>query len=275
MKELEILDKADREFIKQAIAICDRLDPNAVLLLTGSRAAGFVGAGADLDLWILGNKKDLTPEEQNAYATNGSLFVDRGDLRAHYEFFDITDLTESLQQWFDEKMWIVSQAKFIQGNRGIIDDLKECCAAYPHEVAEKKLKWLVANCRANFSSFPKSGDSKPIAGFMVLGRIIEYLCKMCCIAQYTPFPYTKWLVRVAKETQLGTKVVPLIERSMAEFETSPFLPVDTLAPDWPPRRELMNAFNVSLVELQIMGWDVPWLDDPWKAVDNKTRHPMP
>ena len=42
--------------------------------------------------------------------------------------------------------------------------------------------------------------------FVAAGNVIESLCKICCVADRQPFPYSKWLVEAAKRTQMGATI---------------------------------------------------------------------
>ena len=170
-----------------------------------------------------------------ALRQDGELFVDRGDMRAHWSFFDADLLPKRLESWPDEMLWILRNAKVISGNPGTVASLQRRFATYPDEIASRKLKWLVGGYRALLSSFPKAGESKPMMSIVVRGKLVECLCKICCIGHRRPFPYTKWLVRAARETDLGANVLPWVERSMEAMKHTPFLPVDLLSPEWPTR----------------------------------------
>ena len=101
---------------------------------------------------------------------------------------------------------------------------------------------------------------------MICAQIVECLCRLCCIAEYTPFPYTKWLVRAAGQTRLGERVMPLVDAAQEELRLSPLLPVETLAPQWPPRQKLKAAFDRALAQLAAWGWSDEWIEQPWLAV---------
>ena len=58
------LDPVDQLFLDSAIQLCDNLDEDVVVLLVGSRAAGFAGPESDLDLWIVGDKDRLLDEQR-------------------------------------------------------------------------------------------------------------------------------------------------------------------------------------------------------------------
>lgn len=275
MRELEALNREDRAFVADSIRACERLGSGAALLLVGSRAAGFAGTGSDLDLWLLGSRADLSPEERAIFDANGELFVDRGDLTAHRTFLDTEILTAELSRWNDEKMWVLATSKPVHGNGEAALRLKERFRNYPRDVARRKLRWLVGSSRALLSSIPKSGERRALAAIPVLGRIVESLCRICCVADETPFPYPKWLVRVASDTRLGSSVVPAIEDALGALESSPRLPADVAASDWPPRRALMQAFRVALEGLPRLGWRDDWIDDPWLAVSEFHSRPTP
>lgn len=261
--------------MQRAVAACERLGPEAVLLLVGSRAAGFAGPGADLDLWILGDAARLSRDEQAAHARRGELFVDRGDLRAHYSFFDARTIAARVDGWQDETMWILSTSHVVHGRAATAAPLVERSRTYPREVAERKLEWLVGSCRSLGSAFPKSGEGRAAGGALVFGRLLESLCKLCFVADRHPFPYTKWLARAARETRVGARVWPHVESALAALESSPLLPEGVRAPDWPPRRELMGGFRAALDALPALGWGATWIEDPWQAAGAYLSRPVP
>ncbi len=275
MDELSGLSASDRGFLDAAITTCDSLGPDTALLLVGSRAAGFSGPHSDLDLWIVGDRDSLPAEHREAFDRDGSVFVDRGDYDAHWTFYDKDILTEDLGRWLDEKVWILSTSKHVHGSLQAFDDLKARFSRYPQDVAESKLKWLIGTCRTLFSSFPKSGDSKPIAGIMVVGRIIECLYKICCVADRVPIPYTKWLAKVAEDTRLAGRISQAIDETTEALAESPLLPEGLLAPDWRPRAHLKQAFDRALLELPALGWNSSWISEPWEAASESLKRPSP
>lgn len=275
MDDLDDLKEPDRAFLDLAIETCDNLGPDAVLLLVGSRAAGFSGPHSDLDLWIIGDSEALCEEHREVFDRDGSVFVDRGDYDAHWTFFDRQDLVEILSQWPDEKIWILSTSRYVHGSRNTSEDLMARFGIYPREVAERKLKWLIGTCRTLFSSFPKSGETKPVASVMVVGRIIECLYKICCACDRVPIPYTKWLAKVAEGTRLWGRISPGIDEAMSALADSPLLPEDLLAPDWLPRVRLKQAFDAALDELPALGWNASWIREPWEAASESLKRPSP
>jgi len=65
----------DQKFIDETIKVCQKMGEDAVLLLVGSRAAGFGSSWSDLDLWLLGNKSFLSVEERQKYKIDAGYFM--------------------------------------------------------------------------------------------------------------------------------------------------------------------------------------------------------
>ena len=59
----------DQQFIDRAIDFCQQMGERAVLMLIGSRAAGFTDEWSALDLCIIGDKCHLSGEDQATYIT--------------------------------------------------------------------------------------------------------------------------------------------------------------------------------------------------------------
>jgi len=202
----------DQEFIDKAKTFTQRMGESAVLLLVGSQAAGFHDSWSDLDMWVIGDKSNLTREETGRYEKDGELFVDRGDLEAHWKFFDSGDFRVTLHDWPAEIMWILLTSEVIFDNDATADSLKRLCQDYPRNIVEKKLKCQFGNYWHLLGPLNMAGRRKPETAFLIAGKTIEHLCKVCCLAECKPFPYTKWLVSVARQTSIGNRLFPYIRR---------------------------------------------------------------
>ena len=186
INQLLSLDPADRSFLDSVIKVCDNIGADAVVLQVGSRAAGFAGPDADLDLWIVGDKDRLSDEQRSIHDRDGSVFVDRGDSDAHWTFFDREILTGLLSEWQDEKVWIVSTSKYLHGNRDTFEVLKDRYGKYPLGIAGTKLKWLVGHCGTLLGSMWGSDEEAQVTRLIASGRLIEGLYKICCVADQIP-----------------------------------------------------------------------------------------
>lgn len=276
MQGLDGLGPDDVAFLDRAKAARESAGPRAVLALVGSRAAGYAGPASDLDLWIIGDKQCLSRDERERYDQRESLFVDRGDLEAHWTFYDESDLIVRLGQWQSEMMWIVSTAKPLDGNEETLTRLQARFSQFPREVAEPKLKWLVGQFRCQPSGIWKAaGSGRLPAAVAMAGQTIDSLCRACCVAELKPWPYSKWLTEVAKSTHAGRVLYPVLERMTWALIQTPQARVDVPSSQWPARQHLNEALAALPVVLRELGWQGDWVDDPWKAVDETMRRACP
>ena len=74
MREKISFSPEDQQFIDRAIDFCQRMGERAVLMLVGSRAAGFADEGSDLDLWVIGDKQRLSDEDRKTYERKTGTF---------------------------------------------------------------------------------------------------------------------------------------------------------------------------------------------------------
>lgn len=257
-----------RAFVGRAVEACDRGGEHSVLLLVGSRAAGFTHGGSDLDLWIIGDKKVLTPEQQRLHDAKGGLFVDRGDYEAHWHFYDEAYFVERLCKWPAEMMWILGTAKYLHGRRETFEVLRERFLRFPREVAESKLRWLLGCYRDMLSPmFKVACLGRTADAWAIGGEAINSLWKLCCVAECLPWPYRKWLGEVARKTRVGAVVAPFVQRSVDLFQEYPRPLEGEPGPEWPPRKQLRLALDAMIPILQDIGWKAEWIADPMKALD--------
>ena len=272
---IEDLSQEDKGFVADSVEVCKQLGGRAVLLLVGSRGAGFEPAW-DLDLWVIGDKRSLSPERQKQYQAHEQLFVDRGDMEAHWTFYDESDLIERLGKWPSEMMWILSTSKFLYGRRETQGELQTRFSTFPRSVAEIKLRWLVGFYRMLLSPMYKVATRGCVTGaFAIAGQAIDALCKLCCVAERGPWPYGKWLTKVARDTHIGAKLVPFADAAVEAFLRDPQPTPGQPGSDWSPRRELRKALTELPQALGDLGWKGDWVSDPWCAVDETFKRAAP
>ena len=250
---------------------------HAVLMLVGSRAANFADEWSDLDLCVIGDKQCLSDEDRRSYEQCQQLFVDRGDYEAHWSFFDEGDLRAWLETWPNEMLWLIATSQALYGCSTTAEELKQRYRLYPPPVAEDKLKWLFGKYYySQRGPLAMAARSHAEMAFVAAGNVIEYLCKICCVAEGQPFPYSKWLIEAAKRTQLGAIVYPSIQRTVdgiGEFLTPP---ADRDWRDWVPVKELRATLPIVQNQLKALGWSCDWIDNPERTYFEETvRRPAP
>ena len=267
----------DQQFVDRAADFCQQMGERAVLMLIGSRAAGFTDAWSDLDLCIIGDKHHLPDEDRMTYEQSWQLFVDRGDFEAHWSFYDEGDLQAWLKTYPDEMMWVIANSRVLHGCSSTAEELKHRYCLYPPALAERKLKWMFG--KYYFSQrgpLAMVARNKVETAFVAVGNVIEYLCKICCVADRRPFPYEKWVVEAAKQTQLGVMVYPSIQRAVDGIGDFLDPPADRNWRDWTPVKELRGTLPIVQSRLKELGWGGDWIDDPNAAYfDETARRPAP
>ena len=267
----------DQQFVDRAIDFCQQMGERAVLVLAGSRSTSFADEWSDLDLWVIGDKHHLSDKDREIYEEKRELFVDRGDFEAHWSFYDESDLRAWLDTFPDETMWIVANFRILYGCSRTAEELKHHYCQYPPAVAERKLKWMFGKYYfAQGGPLAMAARNKVETAFVAVGNIIEYLCKICCVAEKQPFPYNKWVVEAAKQTRLGAMVYPSIQRAVGGIGDFLDLPSDRNWRDWVPVKELRGTLPIVQNGLKELGWVGDWIDDPNAAYFDETiRRPAP
>ena len=277
MSEDICFSQEDQQFVDRAMDFCQQMGERAVLMLIGSRAAGFTDGWSDLDLCIIGDKHHLSDEDRETYEQSWQLFVDRGDFEAHWSFYDESDLRAWLETCPDEMMWVIGTSQTLYGCSSTAKELKDRYCVYPPAVAERKLKWMFG--KYYFSQrgpLAMAARNKVETAFVAVGNVIEYLCKMCCVAERQPFPYEKWVVEAAKQTRLGAMVYPSIQRAVNGIGDFLDPPADQNWREWAPVKELRGTLPIVQSGLKELGWIDDWIDDPNAAYfDETARRPAP
>ena len=250
----------EQEFVDKAKAFTLRVGEGAVLLLVGSRAAGLNDSWSDLDMWVIGDKNNLSPAEFETYKTNKQVFFDRGDYEAHWTFYDAEDLHQYLYSWPDERMWLSLTSTILFGNEATATHLHRQCRNYPREVVEKKLKWHFGKYGSLLGPLNTAARGMPETSVMVVGQVIEHLCKICCLSELKPFPYAKWLVSVASQTTLGNDLIPYISRATSGLSEFLHPPEGKPFRELIPLKELRETKEIVRGGLKKLGWDSSWIE---------------
>ena len=247
----------------------------SALLLVGSRGAGFIyGGWSDLDLWVIGHSNYLTESERAQFDLTQEYFVDQGDYEAHFTFFDIGILEREMGKFPVEKMWILSTSKKLKGSFERLDELINSSKALPKSVAGPIIKRELGKYMfAKSGCLSMAARSKEVAtSVWAVGQIIDSLCKICCLAECKPFPYSKWRVKVARDTIMGKDIFPVIDCAIQNINELVIQPSDKSYREWIPVKSLRSLLEIVIKNLKGQGWSAMWIDDPMEAIsfDNES-----
>jgi len=256
------LDQEMEKFLQRALADADRFGSETAVLIVGSRAAGLVDDWSDLDIWMFGHKNGLPQAQRAECDRTGQVFVDRSDGEAHYIFYDLDDLKERLSGWPDEMLWILRTAAVVRDRELLAADLKDRYRDYPRDVLERKLRWWFLKYWLTQAGLGVAGRGMAVATLVTLAQCVEALCKVACLADGVPFPYSKWLRRVAGDTRLGKVICPAIDRAVAAISEATAPPEGRFFRELVPVRELRSLKDALQTELPRLGWSGDWAQDP-------------
>jgi hypothetical protein len=111
----------------------------------------------------------------------------------------------------------------------------------------------------------------PETAVLMVGMVMEHLCKLCCLADAKPFPYAKWLMRVAQDTTLGRRVHPFMSRAIFGIDEFLHPPQGKHYKELVPLKELRDTKDVVLATLKELGWSCSWLVNTDEAVAETMR----
>lgn len=259
-----LIRPSEQEFLGQALDFHKKLGNDSVLLLVGSRAAGYMDDWSDLDMWVVGKKGKLDSKNKDIYRKTGQIFVDRGDMEAHFHFKDIEDLKIDIENWKDPIIWLMKESKVINGEYKDFPILKNKCKQYPRKVAEQKLKAEIGRyiISKGGSLVMAARTGEIYTSIIAAGNILESLCKISCYAEQYPIPYEKWLFKVAKNTTIIKKILPLISEAVLNIEEIIKRPKEKHFREWIPVKNLRGAKNIIVESLLEIGWKGKWVRNP-------------
>lgn len=265
----------DAKFIEISKKTCDQMGNKSVLLLVGSRAAGFTDVFSDLDVWILGDKTCLPDDQRGCYARLGMFTNDSFGGGRHWVFYDIQDMKGKLEKWPNEKMWTLATSQYLYGCSETVEYLKASYAQYPKEIAGRKLKWLFGKFWQLIRGCDIIARGKPIAALLNVSQTVECLAKICCVAECKPWPYDKWLTDYARQTQLGIKVFPFVERAVSEIDRVLRPPASGKWQELMPVKEIGCTWGIVKQGLKDAGWQCSWIENWWEALSETFDRPSP
>ena len=95
------------------------------------------------------------------------------------------------------------------------------------------------------------------------------------MADKKPYPYVKWLVKVAKKTYLGNEVCPFIKKAALGIEEFLNPPTGKYFHELIPLRELRATREIVQSGLKDLGWHRDWIDNADEAVKETLKRPAP
>lgn len=249
-------------FVEEAVAFSSSVGYPGLVLVVGSRGAGYADSWSDLDLWILGEKCLLTGRDRQEYDTEGQLFRDRGDSSAHWTFYDWSDATARLDKGEPIFTWVATRSTFLNGpkelHEGLLAKYSDLSTAIAAEHLRKALGTFMIESGGGIA---RAARRDVVAGVAATGAAIAAASRICLLADRKPYPYEKWIVEAARDTRLGDVVVPILEEVVATIGELVSPPPGVDFREWTPIAKIRALRSVFSDRLPGLGWQEPWASD--------------
>jgi hypothetical protein len=231
-----MLTPATRDTILSHFASLDFWEghwPRAAVTAAGSAAVGWEDEFSDTDVLVFVPQEEWEAiyERHWQAVTEGRVSVMNPRAREHHEFpysyipgtnahymlYVFEEAEEKLARYDDVAMWVHGNSIVLHDPSGRYARLR-AATSYPEEVWRAKRRELyigMANAGGAASNPLRRGDRAAV--MLTLTDAVMHALRLCCLLEREPFPYEKWLLRAAAETEPGRAVLPLIEELLEEL----------------------------------------------------------
>ncbi len=202
--------------------------------IVGSVGAGMGDVHSDLDVSLFVPEKDSIPlyenykkgyEESTIDVLNPRAFqfdefpmVRLEGVDGHHRAMVFESIEENVRNYKDVDRWVCCNCIPLHDPKGRLESLRVESAEYPPYILNRKLIRHYWFLRDNLWSTKKPlerGQKETVLLLCLQG--ISHLMKFCILAEGKPYPYDKWLYRVAIETNLGKLVRKYIDAIFDEI----------------------------------------------------------
>jgi len=208
--------------------------------IVGSVGAGIGDMLSDLDVYLFVPEKDSMPLYEHykkgwqdgtidvlnprAFQFNEFPMVRFAEIDGHHRVMVFESLEQNVRNYEDVDRWVCLNSIPLHDPQGRLESLCTESTCYPAHILNRKLirhYWLLCD---NFSSTRKPldrGQKETVS--LISHQGISHLLKFCLLAEGKPYPYDKWLYRVAVQTKIGKKVRTSLEALFAELHRTDIL----------------------------------------------------
>lgn len=248
------------------------------VVLSGSRAVEYHTPSSDYDFLVLTDSETYAQVAQLAGRSSSDKAVEicrnssENELGSKVDVSvqDVAIVRSAFERFNDVIFWIWTNAKPIVDEPGVIERLQSRFRGYPHDVLESKMKHhFLVDFHLSVHGLTYRPESKNVFSVVygLSGKIAE-MCKLCCLLDGKPFPYEKWLLRAAEDTQTGKSLVPIFRRVLAILTS---LNNDLLA-NWSSVREATNVIDTEacdILEQALVSWgiDSDWVKNAYDHIE--------
>jgi hypothetical protein len=218
----------------RSLPFWEDFEDRVAVAIVGSVGAGIDDVNSDLDVYLLVPEEDSIPLYENykrgyeestidvltprAFQCDEFPIVKLGDMDGHHQAIVFESIEENVRNYSDVDRWVWRNSIPLHDPHRRLESLRAESAEYPSQILNRKLIRHYWFLRDNFWSTKKPlerGQRETISLLCVQG--ISHLLKFCVLAEGKPYPYDKWLYRVAIETNLGRMVRRYVDALFEEI----------------------------------------------------------
>jgi hypothetical protein len=153
---------------------------------------------------------------------------------------------ENVCNYNDVERWIYLNSIPLHDPSGRLHYLRKQSAEYPAFILNRKMirhYWLLSEIFGSTKNPLERADKETVSLLCIQG--LDHLLKYCILAEGKPYPYTKWLYRVAMETRLGKLLREYIDALFKEIHKGDIVyekPSEYVKPGH--RNELLENYRI-------------------------------
>jgi len=209
-------------------------ETHVAVAIVGSVGAGISDSHSDIDVYIYVPEKlsmALYEEYKRGYEEDTiDVFNPRAfdfdefpmsrleGIGGHCRAMDFESIEESVRNYDDVERWVCLNCIPLHDPTGRLEALRAESAEYPPRILNRKLVrhyWLLRDQLWSIKKPLERGQRETVSLQCVEG--ISHLLMFCILADGRPYPYNKWLYRVAMETELGKLVRQYVDALFGEI----------------------------------------------------------
>jgi hypothetical protein len=258
--------------------------------ITGSVGAGMGDVHSDLDVYILVPEKDSIPLYENykkgyeegtidvlnprAFQFDEFPMVRLKEVDGHHRAMVFESIEENVRNYNDVDRWVWRHCIPLHDPKGRLESLRAECAEYPPHILNRKLirhYWLMCDNIFSTKKPLERGQRETVSLLCLQG--ISHLLKFCILAEGKPYPYDKWLYRVAIETKLGNLVREYVDAIFEEIHRKDIVYEEPVAYVKPGHRneqyENYRIYHLLSAMMKVLEGKMPELEKDWHALSDR------
>ncbi|OPZ05922.1 MAG: hypothetical protein BWZ10_02999 [candidate division BRC1 bacterium ADurb.BinA364] len=253
------------EFLPDFLNSHPRLRPiasAAAMALHGSTAMGVDDDGSDLDIWLALDKEQVWA--LNRGAGTGFFGFDLNGKAGHLNAESWESLAARIEHCDMDLIFQLRRAVLLRDPCGAFGRLIESAwRPMRRETRDALFQYHYVEMRGEHRSCDNPlarGDA--MAALLAVGKTLGHALRAAMVLDGEPYPYDKWLYRMAVQTKSGGRMAPYVDAALEALESGALHRIGSHKDN--PIDRALNAIRAELIRsAQAAGLSAPWLYQWW------------